>query len=266
MAPVSRCCVLAAHASVRLSGAEAHARRRSPGPACGKLSPSLLKHADEQTVAGVSAVLHAIDAYRLAPEGPDVFRGWGVIGAARFIGRDVISRDVPDFRKEGPWGVSPHIIPHRSLHSPSGAVSVALNCMGPNYGTGGGAGFETEGLLSALSLLWGRHLPGVWLVVSRVDPPDADCDGSGGIPEGVVAEAVALALVPEGTGPRLCVESGQRHESGAELTFEGLRDLAQGGTWSVPGCNLRVMPGASVPMPTAQSLHPSGGMASGVSS
>jgi hypothetical protein len=243
MVPQTRTCTLAGHAFVRLSGNEAAARRRSPGPACGKLSPALLKHADEQIVAALAAVLHAIDAYHLAPNGPEEFREWGVVGAARFIGRDIISRDIPDFLTEGPWGVSPHIIPHRSLHSPSGAISIALNTTGPNHGTGGSPGFEAEGLMSALSLLWGRRLPGVWLVLSRVCPPDAPCNRSGAIPDGTFAEAVALALVPSGVGARLEFDT---NATGPALTFEAVRQMAEGGTWSLPCGRVRVVPAAGM--------------------
>lgn len=258
MAPQLRSCTLVGHASVRFNPAEVAVRRKSPGPACGKLSNTLLKHADEQTVAALAALLHAIDQHRLAPSGPAAFRDWGVIGAARFIGRDILSRDMPDFLKEGPWGVSPHIIPHRSLHSPSGAISVALGTAGPNYGTGGGPGYEGEGLLSALSLLWDRRLPGVWLVASRIDPPDAPCNRSGAIPEGTFAEAVALAFVPSGAGTRLELDTTAQ---GTQLTFEALCRLHEGGTWALPGCGrVRVVPAPGVgpvpavplsPMPTA---------------
>jgi hypothetical protein len=56
------------------------------------------------------------------------------------IGRDMIGQAVSDFIREGAWGVSPHVIPHRSLHSTSGTITLALDCRGPNYGIGGGPG------------------------------------------------------------------------------------------------------------------------------
>jgi hypothetical protein len=179
--------------------------------------PSFLKHADEQTVACLAAVLEAIAASNLAPEGPGVFARWAAVCGPRFIGRDVIAQAVPNFRTEGPWGVSPHVIPHRSLHSPSGALSVALGIQGPNLGAGGGNGSEAEALLTALTLLWGQKPPGVWLVTSS-----QSLDG--------VTEACALALASDGEGPVLSLRIG--HQAGEPFS---LASLLAGRPCVVPG-------------------------------
>jgi hypothetical protein len=74
------------------------------------------------------------------------------------------------FAAEGAWGVSPHLIPHRSRHSISGTVSQALKIHGPNFGVGGGPGGTVEVLLAATALLEGKRLPGVWIVLTCLDP------------------------------------------------------------------------------------------------
>ncbi len=226
----TRSCNVASSAMVRIAPGDMAARRKAPGPPCGApVQASFLKHADEQTVACLSAVLHAIDAAGLAPDGPAAFRCWGVVGGPRFIGRDVVGREVPEFRKEGPWGVSPHVIPHRSLHSPSGAVSVALSIRGPNLGAGGGNGGEAEALLSALALLWGQGVPGVWLLLSRLEASGE-------------AVGCALALTADGTGPSLALRLGD--VAGETLTPEA---LLAGRPCAVPGVGRVAMRPARLP-------------------
>src|SRR4051794_34787620 len=69
-------CGLAARGYVRVPAEQLPELRRCPGPvAPDSLPASFLKHADEQTVAGMSAVLHAIRDGQLT--GTD-FRSWGV--------------------------------------------------------------------------------------------------------------------------------------------------------------------------------------------
>jgi hypothetical protein len=117
---------------------------------------------------------------------------------------------LPRFRAEGAWGVSPHMIPHRSLHAPSGALSHALKAHGPNFGVGGATDGAAEALISAAGLLALGHAPAVWAVVSHVRP-DGDLDDAGRPAPGAVCEAVAVALVPARpahVGLRLTVSGG----------------------------------------------------------
>jgi hypothetical protein len=202
-------------------------RRQQGPPDCPPLPPAFLKHADEQTLAVLAAVYGAIRTYNLA--GP--FRDWGVLAAPRFLGRAATVTVLQRFADEGAWGISPHQIPHRSLHSLSGTISQALKIHGPNFGVGGGPGCETEVLLAALALLQGRCLPGVWVVLSRPDPelpPGAD----GTHAPGTHFLALALALVPAGAAPsaggtrvRLTVEVPRPgRERSSEVSF-ALPDL-----------------------------------------
>jgi hypothetical protein len=187
------CCEVAADAVVRASLESLAELRRNPGPVPGEPPPaSLLKHADEQTVAGLCAVYQAIAK---AGWQTTCFRDWGVVAAPRFLGRPAMAAALQRFAAEGAWGVSPHLIPHRSLHSVSGTVSQALKIHGPNFGVGGGPGGTNEALLAATALLERKQLPGVWVVLTCLSP-ESPPDEAGRMPPGTQAIGLALALTP----------------------------------------------------------------------
>jgi hypothetical protein len=195
-------CDLAAHAALRVPLEAVPELRRQPGPPFGEPLPAtFLKHADEQTVVGLAAVHQAIHDAGLRGS----FRAWGALAAPRYLGRSASAVAIPRFLAEGAWGVSPHMIPHRSLHAVSGTLSQALKLHGPNFGVGGGPGCETELLLTGLSLLYGKQLPGVWIVLTRIGP-EAPLGADGALAPGSFVEALALALAParaDSPGPRL---------------------------------------------------------------
>ena len=187
------CCDVAADAVVRLGPESLAELRRNPGPVHGEPLPaSFLKHADEQTVAGLCSVYQAIDRAGLQA---CCFRDWGVVAGPRFLGRPTMAAALQRFAAEGAWGVSPHLIPHRSLHSISGTVSQALRIHGPNFGVGGGPGGTIEVLLAATALLEGKRLPGVWMVLTCLDP-ESPPDEAGKVALGTQAVGLALALTP----------------------------------------------------------------------
>lgn len=187
------CCEVAADAVLRLRLEFLPDFRRNPGPVYGEPLPaSFLKHADEQTVAGLGAVFQAIDESGLHST---CFKDWGVVAAPRFLGRPAMAAALQRFATEGAWGVSPHLIPHRSLHSMSGTVSQALKIYGPNFGVGGGPGGAIEALLSAMALLERKRLPGVWVVLTCLDP-ELPPDALGQPVPGSQAIGLALALTP----------------------------------------------------------------------
>jgi hypothetical protein len=152
--------------------------------------PSLLKQADEQTVAGLSAVYQACHDYRLDLT---MLTGWGVIAAPQLLGRNAIVAVLERFAEEGAWGISPHLIPHRTLHSVSGTISQALRLRGPNFGVGGGPGAAAEALLVAAALLADRNLPGLWVVMTGSVPAPDEVTES---PAAKAWEALALAMTP----------------------------------------------------------------------
>jgi hypothetical protein len=201
------------------------ALRRQLAPPGGSPFPaSFLKHADEQTVAGLSAVFQAMTTQELLSDGA-TFRDWGVVGAPRFLGLSAMAHDLPSFRVEGAWDVSPHMIPHRSLHSTSGTISQALGIHGPNFGAGGGPAAESEGLLASIALLRDMHLSGVWFVCTCLDP-EQSADGSTGKPRpGTLCHGLALALKPIGSPGIAHLEVALSQTT--EASSLGVLDLAE---------------------------------------
>jgi hypothetical protein len=192
-------CDVTAHARVAVPlGAVAELRKQPGPPPAPPLPANFLKHLDEQTVAGLAAVRHAIHDHGLG--GTD-FTRWAVLGAPRFPGRPQMIPSVQRFFAEGAWGVSPHMVPHRSLHSLSGTVSQVLKIHGANYGVGGGNSAADEVVFAALALLERRQNPGVWVVVTAQEPEGVlDADGNG--PPDKSVRALALALAPAWAGWR----------------------------------------------------------------
>lgn len=203
---------VAALGSVQLTADQFAALRQRPGPGAGQSLPNnFLKHADEQTVAGLAAVLQAIDRFGLAETS---FRDWGVVAAPAFLGRSTLVTALQRYADEGAWGVSPHFIPHRSHHAVSGTISQALKIHGPNFGTGGGPGGVVEAFVAASVLVNGDQLPGVWLVICAWEP-ELIPDHEGKPKTDSVCRAVAFALVAAGagqTGMQLSVAPAQRDQ------------------------------------------------------
>lgn len=182
-----------AHGGLQLAPGDFPRLRQRPGPGVGESLPgTFLKHADEQTVAGLAAVLETIHA---AGWGDRSFAEWGVVAAPCFLGRATLASALERFAVEGAWGLSPHFIPHRSQHAVSGTISQALKIKGPNFGTGGGPSSLLDGFLAALVLLTGNRLPGVWLVFTAYEP-EMIPQASGTATEVPTLHALALALGP----------------------------------------------------------------------
>ncbi len=169
--------------------------RKKPGPVpegWGRIPPSLLRYADEQTIVATAAVFSAIQAMG---SHPDQFKDWGVVVASRYLGRANLAVALRSFAADGVWGTSPHLIPHFALHSASGTISLALGSHGPNLGAGGGLHTVSEGFLAALTWLSTGVVPGVWLVTSGWSP-ELVPDPRGDAP--VAGECLALALALAG--------------------------------------------------------------------
>jgi hypothetical protein len=219
---------LAAHAVVRAAADALAQWRRQPPPIAGQPLPaSFLKHSEDQTVAAVAAMYEAIARRGWLGRS---FSDWGVIAAASFMGRGGTAHTLQRFVQEGAWGVSPHVIPHQSLHAASGTLSQILRIHGPNFGVGGGPHACREAFLIAAALLAEGNLPGLWLILTdherewvpvpnakSVEPIDAP-----------LCEAVALALMPvdgaaEATdGPFLRIGTETAAPALGELTLSEL--------------------------------------------
>lgn len=184
------CAVLARGAAIVPFG-DIAAHRKVPGPLGRRtLAPSLLKHADHQTVVAIVAVLRAVHDAGWAERS---FAEWGVIAAPRFLGRVPGAAAMQKFKAQGVPSMSPLIIPTLSLHSTAASVSLALKTQGFSYGVGGGHGHLAEALLCALAAAEDNGVPGVWVVVTQFSPePIPDAAGNSRNP--CVAYAAALAI------------------------------------------------------------------------
>lgn len=194
-------CPIAAYAACRFAPETLVQLRQNPGSLPGATFPaSVLKQSDEQTIAGVAAVFEAIQRHHM--EQVD-FAQWGVVAAPRFLGRAKLATVLSRFAVEGAWGVSPHLIPHRSQHALSGTISQALKIHGPNFGVGGGPDSAAETLLMAGAMLANQQLPGAWVVLTGYDPEFVPAEEEAPAPAtGFDCLALALALLPHADGTR----------------------------------------------------------------
>jgi hypothetical protein len=211
-AGVQAACSLAAAGVVTVSLADLPTLRDRPGGLHSRpVPPRFLRHADEQTVVGLAAVLRAMQDATLAAERYDA---WGVVAAPVFPGRLGGAATFTRFREGGPAAISPHIIPQNSLHSVAGAISVALGMHGPNFGIGGGPDALAEGLTVAMSLVDDASLSGLWLVLTQWTREPVP-DGRGSTATETSCLGVALALrAGTGHGATLRISLPGRHPSG----------------------------------------------------
>jgi len=161
------------------------------------LAPSVARHCDEQTMACLFAVGEAMR--RMQATASD-FEAWGIVASTRYLGRSFFSQSLAKFDREGPWNTSVQVVPHRSLHSTSSTISLALGCHGPNVGVGGAVDGEGQALLTAASLLDEFALPGVWLVLAGWSP-ELNVDAAGTPTHAARCHALALALKPAAEVP-----------------------------------------------------------------
>lgn len=215
------CCDVLAHGSVRATAAAVAGLRQKPGPAPSQPLPiGFLKHTDDQTVVGMAAVLRAIANGGLAAHR---FTEWGVLAAPRFLGRVALANALERFAVEGAWGVSPHLIPHRSLHAVSGTISQALKIHGPNFGMGGGPGGPLEAVRTATAMVHGDRLPGVWVVLTTWNPEPAAGEVTPAADVWCTGLALALtAARPGWNGARLRLVPAERSRGPGEMARFGL--------------------------------------------
>lgn len=199
----------AASAAARLS--ECGPLRKSPPSYPGvELSGHFLKHADEQTIVALLAIRKATDRYGIDPR---QLAGWGIIAAPRYIGRLTGANVLYKFPRGGTSAVAPHIVAQCSLHSVSGAASIALGMHGPNLGVGGGDWAIADGLTAALTLFETARVPGLWLLLTEFDAEPMP-DEEGRPLNDPTCHAVALALVPGVAGDsQLTLRPGSHSKS-----------------------------------------------------
>ena len=191
-------CGIAAFGVANLDEAKLAVIRKAPEAQMSMpLAPSVARHCDEQTIASLFAVGEAMR--RMQATASD-FEAWGIVSSTRYLGRSFFSQSLDKFDREGPWNTSVQVVPHRSLHSTSSTISLALGCHGPNVGVGGAIDGEGQALLAAASMLDEFALPGVWLVLAGWSP-ELNVDAVGQPTHEARCHALALALKPAGEVP-----------------------------------------------------------------
>jgi hypothetical protein len=208
---------VAAYAVVQAEAHEIKALRLRPDPQGEALPAAALKHSAEQSVAGLAAVYRAMHSIGWTARRCS---SWGIVAAPRFLGRAEMVTALDKFATEGAWGISPHLIPHFSLHAVSGTLSQMLKISGPNFGVGGGVDGAFEAFRAAFAMLEDRSVPGFWLVLSGYVPELVP-----GISKPTRCAALALALTPieapERDGITLHL-AGPVHDSTMPLSLEAL--------------------------------------------
>jgi hypothetical protein len=219
-APVAVDCAVAASAWHSAPADDIPRLRADAAAAFDTLSAGVLKQADEQSLVALLAVRAALDG---AGRRPADCEHWGLVAAPRMPGRRRIAESLAKYREQGAWSVSPHVIPHCSLHSLPGLLSQALNQHGPNIGAGGMIGGEAEALWGALALLAGERLPGVWLILTGWDRESLSTGG-------VSCQAVVLGLLPAAQAPalpRVRFVPGVRQRGAPAFTLEAVGDAVR---------------------------------------
>jgi hypothetical protein len=233
---------LAGWATARASAAELAALRKDAAfPVETALSPGFLKNSDDQTVLSLAAVCRAIASMKSPAT---AYGAWGLVAAANLFGRAGTFHALLDFHKDGPWGITPHMIPHHSLHAVSGTISQALQIHGPNFGIGGGAKAVAEAFLVAATMLSENDQPGLWMVLSGHDP---ECIPSAKYQEGqapIPCLSAALALQPPTSNTfTRCIRvdiSADEPPNHADLSLTDLLAVLEADVsfsrWKLPGC------------------------------
>jgi hypothetical protein len=213
-------CRVAARTLVRAPADVIAQWRRQPIEFAGeKLSASFLKHAEDQTVAGVHALLQAC-----AQQGwhERTFADWGAIAAPNLFGRNHNARAIEQYRNEGAWGISPHLIPQQSLHALSGSISQVLKLHGPNFGVSGGPNAGPDAMLIAATMLADGALPGLWVILTGHETEWLPQDAA------PPCLAVAIALTSDFSPSPLGEEPGPQSLSRAERVAERTPHLVVG--------------------------------------
>ena len=154
------------------------------------LSTSILKSLDEQTVI-------ALKCAHQATRWLNNLQNWGVIVCPKIPGRKRVFSAFEKFKVESAWGISPHVAPYDSLHSPSGILSIAFQMHGLNLGSGGYAGMEGQAALAGFTALKNNYVSGlllIWTGYREEYPlPSNEADNK------QVIDGFALAITPKNT-------------------------------------------------------------------
>lgn len=238
VAPLGACVIRgAAVVTARLT--EIPLLARQPAPAGAPALPArFLRHADEQTVVGLQAVLRTLGAGD--PAHPRDLTGDAVVAASCRAGQLTAARTMVGLERQGPVGVTPHVVPQCSLHSLASAVSVALGMHGPNIGVAGGPAAIREGLMAASTLAMTLTAPAaIWLIVTGWDDqPCLDDEATPQTDPTCRSLALCLQAVPHGSTlpqetPHLVMTQNPQHATEDRPFWEHCERLTQGRTTAV---------------------------------
>lgn len=193
-------CSVTSHAFVQTTVSGIDLLRKNPCStrAVSELPPRFLRHSDEHTVVGISAVLHAMNRFE---DQTRSFESWGALAAPRHPGRLMAAQTLCSVRTKGVSGVSTQVIPQCLLHGMSSAVSVGLGMHGPNFGIGGGPDALQEGLTIAVGFLHTRIVPGIWMIFTQWDQePVLSAEDGSPLSDSSIC-GLAMAIEPAGTQP-----------------------------------------------------------------
>jgi hypothetical protein len=183
-----------ASGSARLTVSKMAAIRKDSLPGLPtRLSPQLLRHSDEQTLAALVALSTAMKSISMASKS---FADWAIVSSSCNLGRSAFAKVIDKYRNEGPWGVSVQVIPHCTAHAVAGTISLALESHGPCIGAGGGTDGGIEALLSAASVLRQSDWCGAWIVFSAWSPEPA-LDTAGQLRSDSICSAAAIAVTSQ---------------------------------------------------------------------
>jgi hypothetical protein len=201
-------------------------RKQPAGVGMEKMPISFLKHSEDQTILALKTVLQAIEQHGCSDCS---FADWGVIAASNLFGRVSIAQAVRHYREEGAWGISPHLIPHQSVHAMSGTISQALKIYGPNFGIGGGPNAGPDAFLIAGAMMMDGRLPGLWVVLTGYESEWIPASDGRSTPA-PICQAVALALTAgEANVTGLHLSLGQvRPDAAADLSLALLSEFQLG--------------------------------------
>jgi hypothetical protein len=200
------------------------------------ISVGTLKQTDEQCLVALLGLREAIDDTGLNRSD---LENWALVATPRTLSRKRISESIAKFREQGVWSMSPHLIPHTSLHSLPGLLSQALQQHGPNLGAGGLPGRESESLWAALPFLCDSNCPGVWLVLTGWNRESIDANET-------FCQAAVLGLraaSAHSCRPQFCFQPSSISGGDSTFTLESLGQAIQQQsttTWELDGarCSL----------------------------
>lgn len=169
------------------------------------LTSSILKYLDDQTVIALQCTHEATKEIKN-------LSNWGVVVSPKHPGRKRVSGAFDKFKLESAWGISPHLVPYDSLHSPSGIISLAYQMHGLNLGAGGFAGMEGHALLAGFTSLENNFAEGLILIWTGYREEFSICNPDSS--NNQIIEGYALAITKQKS-----IDTNKRTQAGLNISW-----------------------------------------------